>query len=307
LTDADTPQQFSDVTPNQDYTITESVPSGWSLVTSGTGCVATTDGVTIMPAPGEDVSCVFTDTKLASITIDKTAVGGDETFVFSEATLGDLSVSTSGGSGSATYVDVPPGSYTFVETPQLGWVAGPFGDDCDSDGSVTVLAGGTVTCSITNTKLAPAVTPNPARVAPGGIVVLALRGFPPNSALTVSVVGAGGTRLGPFSVQSDANGEASLPVSLPADSPAGEYQVAVSGAGFTTVGTSFVVVAPATTTTTTAAPVAVAAKEVTPTQTGFAFTGSRASDLATLAAVLLACGLGALYAVRRRRQRGHAA
>jgi nucleoid-associated protein YejK len=419
LTDVAAPQQFSDVTPGQAYTVTESVPSGWSLVTSGTGCVATTNGVTITPTPGEDVSCVFTDTKLATITIDKTALGGDETFVITEATLGDQSITTSGGSGSATYLDVPPGSYTFVETPQLGWAAGPFEGDCDSDGSVTVLAGGTATCGITNTKeaslviekhtvpagdpttfdfsttggldpasfqlgdgasqgftvtpgqtytvtepatidwiggtsgegcdpitdgvsvtprpgeqltcvftntkLAPSVTPNPPRVSPGAVVVLALRGFPPNTALTVSIVGADdlvvgvhgpGTGSGPFSVQSDADGDASLPLSLAADSPVGEYQVAVSGAGFTTVGTSFVVVAPATTTTvpaclcvtTTSAPsVAVAAEQVTPNQTGFAFTGSRAADLATLAAVLLACGLGALYAVRRRRRRGDAA
>jgi signal peptidase complex subunit 1 len=47
LTHAATPRQFVNVTPGQSYTITESVPTGWTLVTSGTGCTATTNGVTV--------------------------------------------------------------------------------------------------------------------------------------------------------------------------------------------------------------------------------------------------------------------
>jgi hypothetical protein len=490
LTDASAPRTFTDVTPNQPYTISEAVPPGWRLTTSGVGCTATANGVIVIPGPGGNVNCTFTDTKLgrivivktalpqtidttftftepvlgplsvttssglgltayddvppgtydidevpvagwsagpftgacapngrinlapgqvalceitntkfATITIDKTAVGGDATFNFVAPTLGSKSLTTSGGTGSVTYTDVAPGAYTLAEVPLTGWAAGPFGGDCAAGGSITVTpgqtaacsitntrestvviekrtvppgdttafdftAGGgltpssfqltdggtqaftatpgqaysvaestqpnwmlattgvgctatsggvtvtpdpgaTVTCVFTNTKLSPTVTPEQPVVAPGSTVDLDLSGFPPDTTLTVTIKGPNGESLGPFTVMSDAEGKAVLPVHVPASSPGGVYSVSVTGAGFTVVEGAFTVAPPATTTTgvvtTTSAPGVGAGGTQ---NAAFAFTGSRSADLALLAAALLASGLGVMFVVRRRRRTG---
>ena len=104
--------------------------------------------------PGQTVACTFTNTKLGSITIDKTAAGGDATFGITEPTLGGQNVTTTGGTGAVTYANVPPGTYDFGETPLPGWIAGDFGGSCAANGTITIIAGQAATCSITNTRQA---------------------------------------------------------------------------------------------------------------------------------------------------------
>jgi choice-of-anchor A domain-containing protein len=96
----------------------------------------------------------------ATITITKTATGGDDTFTFTEATLGQLDVTTTGGTGSNTYIDVPPGTYDIDEVATADWVAlgGPFGGDCAPNGTITVVAGQDASCTITNLKRSVQVT-----------------------------------------------------------------------------------------------------------------------------------------------------
>jgi hypothetical protein len=147
------PQAF-DAAPGVAYTFTEAVPAGWVLTTSGTGCSSNPDGVTVTPAPGDVVDCTFTNTKLGSITIQKTAIGGDGTFDIADNTLGAAAITTTGGIGSSTYAGVLPGSYSFGEAPTAGWTQGPFGGDCGPSGDVVVAPGEDVVCTITNTKLA---------------------------------------------------------------------------------------------------------------------------------------------------------
>ena len=189
LTDAADPQEFTNVTPGQAYTFTEAVPAGWSLVTSGAGCTATTNGVTVTPVPGQIVACTFTNTKLATITIEKSTVGGDATFTFTEPTLGSQSVATSAGSGSATFANVAPGAYTFAETPQAGWAAGPFAGSCDATGTVTVTAGQAATCTFTNTGLA-SITIDKTTVGGDGTFVFTAAGLAPQSITTTANAGS---------------------------------------------------------------------------------------------------------------------
>jgi hypothetical protein len=143
-----------DAAPGVTYTFTETLQAGWVLTTSGTGCTSTPDGVTVTPAPGGVIDCTFTNTKLGSITIQKTAIGGDGTFDVADATLGGATITTAGGTGSVTYPNVLPGSYSFGETPTVGWTQGPFGGDCGPSGNVVVAPGQDVVCAVTNTKLA---------------------------------------------------------------------------------------------------------------------------------------------------------
>jgi hypothetical protein len=147
------PQSF-DSAPGVTYTFTETLQAGWVLTTSGPGCSSTSDGVTVTPGPGDVVDCTFINTKLGSVTIQKTTIGGDGTFDVADATLGGAAITTSGGTGSVTYPGVLPGSYSFGETPTAGWTQGPFGGDCGPSGDVVVAAGEDAVCTITNTKLA---------------------------------------------------------------------------------------------------------------------------------------------------------
>ncbi len=103
--------------------------------------------------PGANVDCTFTDTKLASISIEKDTIGGDGSFDIVEPTLGTKTVTTSGGVGTVDYLGVLPGTYHLSESPKAGWAPFDFTGDCASDGTVVVPAGDAIQCSITNVKL----------------------------------------------------------------------------------------------------------------------------------------------------------
>ncbi len=141
LADQDPPVVFANVMPNQPYQIKEATPSNWQLGTSGAGCGSIAGGVTVTPPPGADITCTFTNTESGTITIDKTALGGDGAFQIKQPTLGNQTIATIGGVGSITYANVLPGSYTFGETPVAGWTQGPFGGDCGPSGTVSVTPG----------------------------------------------------------------------------------------------------------------------------------------------------------------------
>lgn len=156
------------------YTVSETVLAGWALESivctdptsnsSGTGSTAT-----IVLAPGETVSCTFDNRAAdATITIDKTTVGGDDTFDFVLDGLNgaddiDLSALTIDGSGSTGAQALTPGrSYTVSEIdPGPAWIVGTMtcsvlraGADETSTLSTTftVQPGDNITCAITNTK-----------------------------------------------------------------------------------------------------------------------------------------------------------
>src|SRR5207237_535780 len=69
---------------------------------TGSGYDAGDDTVKVTIGAGNTPSCTFTNTKQASLTINKTAVGGDGTFPYttSGSGLSGFSITTSGGSGS---------------------------------------------------------------------------------------------------------------------------------------------------------------------------------------------------------------
>ena len=142
-------------------TLTETLPPGWSSTLSGTGCPPATSSGTSLTASfnlAGPLTCTVTNTQLATIAIQKTTVGGDGSFTFDEPVLGQRSVTTVAEVGSVSYTDVAPGTYTFSEAPVDGWVAGQFGGNCAADGTVTVVAGESATCTIANTKLASIVS-----------------------------------------------------------------------------------------------------------------------------------------------------
>ncbi|MEO8065238.1 MAG: ice-binding family protein [Candidatus Doudnabacteria bacterium] len=109
-----------------------------------------------------------------SITVNKTAVGGNGTFNFNTTGAGfsSFSISTSAGTGSHTQSGLTPGVYSATEVVPSGWT-----QNSSTCGSITVVAGLTTGCTIVNT--ANVVTPVPVAVTPPPGLGLAATGFNP--------------------------------------------------------------------------------------------------------------------------------
>ena len=83
-----------------------------------------------------------------SLTIEKEAIGGNSTFSFTGSNgIGSFTITTTGNTGSVTFPNLTPGSYTVTETAKAGWTQ--TSSDCSA---VAVSAGGDATCTIVNTN-----------------------------------------------------------------------------------------------------------------------------------------------------------
>ncbi|MEK0431720.1 MAG: hypothetical protein RL139_1524 [Gemmatimonadota bacterium] len=153
------------------YHATEDTMPGWDLTaltcddTNSSGSLATRRA-TFEVAAGETVTCTFTNTKRGAIRVVKTAVGGDSTFSFSPTGFGGVfTLTTVSGTKDTTFSNVTPalavsGTYRLAEDALAGWTAGMLAclrqDGTTSAGDpatgITVAAGETTTCAITNTK-----------------------------------------------------------------------------------------------------------------------------------------------------------
>jgi hypothetical protein len=173
-------QVFSNV-PLGSYSVTESGPTGGFQFTSLTCSVSgtgTTQSVTsqtanITIAAGGAATCTYTNSKQGTITIIKHTNGGDGTFAFTTSGVaplgGGFNLTTSGGTtdpnNNQVFSNVPLGSYSVTESapPSVFQFTGL---TCSVTGtgttqsvasqtaSITIAAGGTATCTYTNSKLA---------------------------------------------------------------------------------------------------------------------------------------------------------
>ncbi len=152
LTHATAPRDSGLVKPGT-YAASETVPAGWSQ--TGATCSDGSAPGAVDLAPGETVTCTFTNTKQGQVVVRKVMVGGTDTFDFTGLPAG--SISQSGGTLSAMVV---PGQYNSTEGTKAGWaLTSVTCDDADSSGSVAnrqatfdVAAGEVVTCTFTNTR-----------------------------------------------------------------------------------------------------------------------------------------------------------
>ncbi|MCB0151657.1 MAG: hypothetical protein KDE01_28885, partial [Caldilineaceae bacterium] len=86
-------RSFNGLTPAT-YNIAETPQAGWAQTGASCDNGATPDNIAL--AAGATVRCIFTDTKLSSITVIKTTTGGDGSFAFT-GSLGSFSLSTVSG------------------------------------------------------------------------------------------------------------------------------------------------------------------------------------------------------------------
>lgn len=191
LTDASAPHSSGPIDEGT-YTVTETVPAGWAL--TARACVFTgtsdpadfttiTNGVSVELGSGEDVTCTFTNTKLASLSIVKDAVPNDaQDFDFDGTGTGipadiDLDDDADGTlSNTALFSNLTPGgTRTVTESAVAGWTLTniactgatsstvTIGADTDFDAgdnsvSVGLAAGENVVCTFTNTRHSVTVT-----------------------------------------------------------------------------------------------------------------------------------------------------
>ena len=137
-----------------------SCKNGQTVVASGAGPLQ------VSLAAGQNIICQITNTKKGSILVQKSTVGGLGTFNFTLTGQQDKSVTTTQQNtftppASGAWSNLVPGNYMIGEAnPDASWVKGSF--TCTLDGTqttvtgaspqITLAAGQSWTCNITNTK-----------------------------------------------------------------------------------------------------------------------------------------------------------
>ena len=160
-----------------DYSVSEDSKTGWDLTDLACSDSAQDDAddsntsvgtrtATFDVQPGEEITCVFTNTKRGSITIEKQTIGGDGEFDFTSADVTEFDSAQLADDETAGPVLVVPGNYSVSEDSKTGWdltdlACSDSGQD-DADDSNTDLGtrtatfdvrpGEEITCVFTNTK-----------------------------------------------------------------------------------------------------------------------------------------------------------
>jgi hypothetical protein len=153
------------------YAVSEIVPRGWDL--TGLACTDPTNNTatsgstaTIDLGPGETVSCTFTDTRRASISVEKVTAGGDATFAFSGSQSFSIATTSGHGLNTTAFASVVAGApISIVETVPPGWTLAaatcrdgvtnaPIGTPSGSGVSLTPAAGQKIACTFVDMKLA---------------------------------------------------------------------------------------------------------------------------------------------------------
>ena len=148
-------QTFSGLTPGSSFSVSETVPSGWTQTSAS--CTNGTLAAFSVVADGTTI-CTFINTKTATptgaIQVVKNTVGGNGTFAFT-SNFGLGSLTTSGGTASQTFSGLTVGgSYSVSETVPAGWTQTSAICTSGTPAAITVVADGTTICTFINTKAA---------------------------------------------------------------------------------------------------------------------------------------------------------
>ncbi len=131
------------------------------------------DNCSVDMSPGGTATCTITnDDKptTGTIVLVKNTIGGDGEFSFDTDIQEKVSTLTTGeGSGSLTFKDITPGTYSITEIPVDGWtLQSSTCSDESSPSSISLSRGETVVCTFTNTSTAPEKTEGERRIIAGG-------------------------------------------------------------------------------------------------------------------------------------------
>ena len=155
---------FNNVNPDNAYSVSEIVPSGWELESST--CSGDNTPSSIAVAAGGSVTCTFNDQKLGTIIVNKVTQGGDGTFQFTTTSLvsenyplpSTFSITTDSGHGSYVFNTADADQvYSITENVPAGWelegITCGYDDHTVNPNAIVVPAGKTVTCTVNDQKL----------------------------------------------------------------------------------------------------------------------------------------------------------
>jgi uncharacterized repeat protein (TIGR01451 family) len=138
------------------YSVSENVPAGWELTSAV--CSDESESGAIELSAGETVTCVFTNTQLGTIVVEKqtSPEGAAGSFSFSGDAAGAI-----GDNGQIVVSNLVPGTYASTEAVADGWsLTSITCADSNSSGSLAARtatfaleAGEVVKCTFTNAKL----------------------------------------------------------------------------------------------------------------------------------------------------------
>ncbi len=150
------------------YSVTETAVSGWAQ-TSAT-CVGNNgtpgnvnDDRNLLPnainlLPNELVICTFVNSSQPpKLKVTKLLAPTSDFGTFNLTIDGDIHKAAASHNGTTGFIDVSVGTHTVGETIASGTLSNyvaTIGGDCASDGTVTLAAGETKECTITNTRIA---------------------------------------------------------------------------------------------------------------------------------------------------------
>lgn len=140
-----------------DYSVSEDVPEGWDLsieCEGSAGFEISGNTVSIGLGDGQDLICVFTNTKLGKIIVEKQTnpAESEQSFEF-DSNYGSNFFLSDGGQNGSGYL--APGDYSVdeINIPE-GWdLTSATCDDDSSPTSISLGAGEIVTCTFVNTQL----------------------------------------------------------------------------------------------------------------------------------------------------------
>jgi plastocyanin len=149
-------QTFNNMIPGTYQVGENSPPSGWDLTSADCGGTpGASNPAAFTLAPGGVVTCSFTDTLRGTIIVVKNTVGGNGSFAFTNTGTGfssGLTLTTTANTASQTFTNMLPGSYSVGETVPSGWDLTSSTCTSGAPAGFTLPAGGTVTCTFTDTK-----------------------------------------------------------------------------------------------------------------------------------------------------------
>ncbi len=218
------------------YTVSEAVPADWRL--SGIVCTdptndSTTSGnaAAINLAPGEIVACTFTDSRQASVTVEKQTQGGDGTFAFSGSQSFSITTTSGNGTNTDAFASVVPGvALSIVESVPSGWTLANVACRDGANGtalgtaiangvSVTPAAGQAILCTFADTR---------------GATLRVVKNAVPQSTQSFDYTLTGPTTPASFSLADTGSGANSKTFT---DLPAGDYTITeASVAGWVNTG-----------------------------------------------------------------------
>ena len=135
------------------YSVTETAEDGWDL--SDVTCTDGEDPAAITLAAGQSVTCVFTNTKRGTITVEKQTEpnGATKEFTFTPGGWNGDAEFQLADDGTKTSDPLVPGTYSVTETAEDGWdLSDVTCTDGEDPAAITLAAGQSVTCVFTNTK-----------------------------------------------------------------------------------------------------------------------------------------------------------